>query len=929
MVLDLSKNGLRCSSQQDYTGLPMSLAQLPNLEVILLAECNLPFIPPVIWQCRNIRILDISRNKISILPPDVGNLEHLEHLNAQQTNINTIPAETAFCQELQELLLWGNAIETLPETMREMPKLKTLAINYRSFCTIVDSYMESLLKKGQIQSEHIPPVIFEMPALEVLDLDGTKINWVPEECASRLKELVLSENFFQVLPSMILALETLETLDISDNLLTALPDEMQRLRNLQFFRANDNAIECLPTGLCKLPKLQELHLGGNNLRTIPSEIELLSSLRCLVLDRNHIKTIPDSITELAWLETLDLTENKITSLPVNFYKMQSLKTAHGYSKFRKHGLWLHKNPLTSLPREIWQTTNPEKIYTYLKKLKIMKTENLQRQKLIILGEARCGKTSLIQTMMTGKSDLTGPDDSTSLINFLAWTTDNDVSFLINDIGGDEAYSITYPLFLDPKALYVLVYDHRKYTPSGHHKALGSWLDLLLAYTPGAVVKVVGTQCDQCYPDFVEKVREQVKENLEQQINENREKVAEELQKVQGMLGNEKQYGHMKSHLQQTKRQLHLVKENPLRIVPEISLVSSSEGVLGIPDLVTELEVLAVNKELFPHAQRYIPEDWCQFRAALKRCKDYCLHWDEVLKLAAKFHIAPDVMSQCLAHFCNIGDILWFQSSPVLQDIIFQRPVLLVEVLRGFFKHNMDEFLDYEKNRIFASRGQFSAATFQEALHHFQKFGQISRPMLQCFWFYLKLDNDTFSSLKELLPSLDLCYLIPQADFPPPRAVYEPLMVVPHLNTDRNTSEACDDIWPQQTPDDLMELQMTLTFPIIYPSGLIERLACRIQDKVLKRRDWQDLILAQLKSGFLLLSRELNPTSFDCLIKVMIRGVTMEAMREELSSLWDSIQSLLSSCPGLAYYISFNTVNCKQLFSLDECLPVRQEPVEVI
>ena len=62
------------------------------------------------------------------------------------------------------------------------------------------------------------------------------------------------------------------------------------------------------------------------------------------------------------LTTLDLTDNKLRSLPMNFYMMKKLTTAHCYEKFRKAGLWLHKNPLTTPPQEIWKTDNPDKIY---------------------------------------------------------------------------------------------------------------------------------------------------------------------------------------------------------------------------------------------------------------------------------------------------------------------------------------------------------------------------------------------------------------------------------------------------------------------------------------------------------------------------------------------------------------------------------------
>lgn len=99
--------------------------------------------------------LNISRNRINVLVPEVGNLFHLRVLDAQQTNLATLPAEIAFCQELETLQLWGNAMESLPDTLNQMPRLRTLAINYRSFAAVIDSYMENLLRKVSFGfSEH-------------------------------------------------------------------------------------------------------------------------------------------------------------------------------------------------------------------------------------------------------------------------------------------------------------------------------------------------------------------------------------------------------------------------------------------------------------------------------------------------------------------------------------------------------------------------------------------------------------------------------------------------------------------------------------------------------------------------------------------------------------------------------------------------------
>ena len=48
--IDLSKNGLRCLHANDYGGVPAELATLPNLSILIISECNLPYIPPAIFK---------------------------------------------------------------------------------------------------------------------------------------------------------------------------------------------------------------------------------------------------------------------------------------------------------------------------------------------------------------------------------------------------------------------------------------------------------------------------------------------------------------------------------------------------------------------------------------------------------------------------------------------------------------------------------------------------------------------------------------------------------------------------------------------------------------------------------------------------------------------------------------------------------------
>ena len=62
--------------------------------------------------------------------------------------------------------------------------------NYITYCCCSITMLQ-----GQIESEYIPPVLFEMPALRMLDLSDTKLNVLPETCSAQLRELYLNKNF--------------------------------------------------------------------------------------------------------------------------------------------------------------------------------------------------------------------------------------------------------------------------------------------------------------------------------------------------------------------------------------------------------------------------------------------------------------------------------------------------------------------------------------------------------------------------------------------------------------------------------------------------------------------------------------------------------------------------------------------------------------
>lgn len=174
--------------------------------------------------------------------------------------------DKGFCIELREILLMANQIESLPDTLKDCQSLEVLRVSYRHFSSLLDTYMENLIHKGQIKSEHIPLVVFELQKLKSIDLQHTKINTLPDNNLKSIESMYLDNNYIinfteRVFNSMI---GNLTILTLSKNLLVEIPSEINCLVNLEVLNLSFNAISTI-TNVSRLANLKELYLNNNKI----------------------------------------------------------------------------------------------------------------------------------------------------------------------------------------------------------------------------------------------------------------------------------------------------------------------------------------------------------------------------------------------------------------------------------------------------------------------------------------------------------------------------------------------------------------------------------------------------------------------------------------------------------------------------------------
>lgn len=110
------------------------------------------------------------------------------------------------------------------------------------------------------KAERIPPEIFQMRNLRILDLSKAKINFIPAEIAEmdQLEELILKKTMLRTFPEEVLSLSNLRILDISFTEIIFLPEDIE-----------------------KLWSLEELNLRGTDIDVLPASMSLMESLKII------------------------------------------------------------------------------------------------------------------------------------------------------------------------------------------------------------------------------------------------------------------------------------------------------------------------------------------------------------------------------------------------------------------------------------------------------------------------------------------------------------------------------------------------------------------------------------------------------------------------------------------------------------------------
>ncbi len=565
----------------------------------------------------NLTELDLSSSQIT----DISFLQGLTNLKELNLNENRI-TDISFLQDLTnltELSLWNNQITDI-SFLQDLTNLTGLGLGYNSITDF--SFLQDLT-----------------------NLTGLGLSVIA----------ITDYSFLLNFPNLTsLSLYRSPISDISF---------LQDLTNLTRLSLWENQISDI-SSLQGLTKLTDLCLRDNQIKDI-SILQSLTNLTKLSLWNNQITDI-SFLQDLTNLTELNLRENRITEITLDFLnKLPNLKR-----------LDLYKNPIKNIEKEIIGSINClREVRSYLEAQQKGVKKHFEL-KMILVGNGRVGKTSLITRWIDKVFDKQQASTHGIQIrqvdkNDLPRTADLADSIALNiwDFGGQDIYHATHRLFMRTRAIFVVCWDwETEHTPEQtengiiyRNYTLPYWLDYAKELGDDSPIIVVRTKCEDS--------------RFENEELKGKKELAT-------------QYGVKKFHNTDAETQT---------------------GYNGLERLVNKI----LNEKLQEHQGLNMPLQWWNVRQAIEKMRDNTtqrrnmMTHAEFTQLCENENLPLDTVDIFLHYLHNIG-FLFYRKTYFIQEIIINQQWAIAAVYT---------LLDRSKtyfSTLRAKNGKFNLASLHEA-----------------------------------------------------------------------------------------------------------------------------------------------------------------------------------------------------------------------
>lgn len=216
-------------------------------------------------------------------------------------------------------------------------------------------------------------------------------------------------------------------------------------------------------------------------------VTLTKLARLFVRDTGITSIAP--LSDLPCLRLVDISDTSVSDLSPLRKLLESGIAAKWENVGWRDGIYVKNCPLIHPPPEIVQQGH-EAVLNYFREIDAQGTATLLEAKVLIVGEGRAGKTSLLRRLYQPDRPLPSEDETTRGIDIYLYhfQLSDGRTFRLNvwDFGGQQIYHATHQFFLTKNSLYILLDDTTKDAQSVTDENFRYWLeviDLLSKHSP--------------------------------------------------------------------------------------------------------------------------------------------------------------------------------------------------------------------------------------------------------------------------------------------------------------------------------------------------------------------------------------------------------------------------------------------------------------
>ncbi|HBP89205.1 MAG TPA: hypothetical protein DD706_16075 [Nitrospiraceae bacterium] len=207
----------------------------------------------------------------------------------------------------------------------------------------------------------------------------------------------------------------------------------------------------------------------------------LTNLRKLGLKENDLADL-SPLSNLGSLVNLNVSKTKVSDLiPLKRLFEKGIPAKWEVGNNWEDGIFVKGCPLIHPPPEVVQQGH-EAVLNYFLEIEEQGMDRLFEAKMLIVGEGRAGKTSLLRRLYQPDQPLPDEDETTKGIDIHRhdFPLANGRTFRLNvwDFGGQQIYHATHQFFLTKNSLYILLDDTAKNHKSVTDEGFRYWLEVI-------------------------------------------------------------------------------------------------------------------------------------------------------------------------------------------------------------------------------------------------------------------------------------------------------------------------------------------------------------------------------------------------------------------------------------------------------------------